>query len=133
MFERDLEESTEVVLDERLRHVEPVRRPASTPVAAGALTGSSRWRRWRRKGRGGSSGKAAAGALRLGNTMGAALTAKRPLGAAEAPTLITGGLVPVGFGALAAWWPALLAYPVAGLAAWLGMSLLVAAGRTRSD
>ncbi len=133
MFERDLEESTEVVLDERHRHVEPVRRPASTPVAAGPLTGSSRWRRWRRKGRGGSSGKTAAGALRLGNTMGAALTAKRPLGAAEAPTLITGGLVLVAFGALAAWWPALLAYPVAGLAAWLGMSLLVAAGRTRSD
>jgi cardiolipin synthase A/B len=128
-FERDLEQCTEVVLDRHRRRIHPV--PPRT--APDALPGPSGWPRWhRRRGRRGSSGKAAAGALRLGNTVGAALTARRSLGAAEAPTLVTGGAVLLGVAGLAAWWPALLAYPAAGLALWLGLSLLGAAWRTRS-
>lgn len=129
MFVRDLDECTEVVLDQHRRRIQPVPpRPAD-----GAPPGAPGWGRWRRRrGRRGSSGKAAAGALRLGNTVGAALTARRSLGAAEAPTLVTGGAMLLGIAGLAAWWPALLAYPLAGLAVWLGLSLLAAAWRTWS-
>lgn len=129
MFVRDLDECTEVVLDQHRRRIQPVPpRPAD-----GTPPGAPGWGRWRRRrGRRGSSGKAAAGALRLGNTVGAALTARRSLGAAEAPTLVTGGAMLLGIAGLAAWWPALLAYPLAGLAVWLGLSLLAAAWRTWS-
>lgn len=130
MFERDLEQCTEVVLDEHRRRIHPVARHGMPGGAPGAGPGWPRWRR--RRGRRGSSGKAAAGALRLGNTVGAALTARRSLGAAEAPTLVTGGAVLLGIALLAVWRPALIAYPAAGLAVWLGLSLLAAAWRTRS-
>ena len=99
-------------------------------AAAASGPGTPGWPRWRRRrGRRGSSDQAAAGALRLGNTVGAALTARRSLGAAEAPTLVTGGVVLLGIAGLAAWWPAVLAYPAAVLALWLGVSLLAAAWR----
>ena len=56
---------------------------------------------WRRRRRGGGGpGRAAAGAMRFGNTVGAALTATRALGAAEAPTLIAGGTALVTLGGL---------------------------------
>jgi len=132
MFERDLEQCTEVVLDTQRRRIQPVppRGADGAPQATMPGVAGRRWRR--RRGRHGSSGKAAAGALRLGNTVGAALTARRSLGTAEAPTLVTGGALLLGIAALAAWWPALLAYPVAGLALWLGLSLLGAAWRARA-
>jgi cardiolipin synthase len=61
--------------------------------------------------------------------VGAALTARRPLGAAEAPTLAVGGGLLVLLGAVAAWRPALLAYPLAAAAAWVGVTLLWSAWR----
>jgi len=127
MFERDLTTATEVVLDRAHRRVTATASPSAPGTGSGG--GRQRWRR----GKGGSSGKTAAGALRLGNTVGAALTARRTLGAAEAPTLVSGGLALVVLGGAAAWWPALLAYPVAGVAVWLGVSLLGAAWRTKGS
>ena len=127
MFEADLARSTEVLLDARHR-----RGQAATTRAA-RLTTRSEWQRWRarRKRDGGRTGRAAASALRLGNTVGAALTATRPLGAAEAPTLVGGGLVLLALGGLGGWWPALLAYPLAVSAAWLGLMLVGAGVRAR--
>ena len=63
--------------------------------------------------------------------MGAALTATRHLGAAEAWILAAGGALLLAVGALAAWWPAFVAYPVAAAAIWLGLSLAGAAWRAR--
>lgn len=105
MFAADLANATEVVLHARGGHRRSSRRDDA-------------------------SGRAAASALRLGNTVGAALTARRPLGAAEAPTLAVGGGLLVLLGALAAWRPALLAYPLAAVAAWVGVTLLWSAWRT---
>ena len=68
--------------------------------------------------------------MRFGHTVGAALTATRALGSAEAPTLVAGGGALVALGALAAWKPALLAYPLAAAAVWLGITLIGAAVRT---
>ncbi len=121
----DLSHSTEVVLPARYRRTD------GTVTPAGATKGAPTPRlvTSRRRRRGGGPGRAAAGALRFSNTVGAALTATRALGAAEAPTLAAGGGTLLGLGALAAWKPALLAYPLAAAAVWLGLTLLGAAWR----
>ena len=125
MYEADLANATEVLL---------VRGPVGTanrapgqdaPSAAGPMPA-----RRRRRG-GGSASRAAAGAFRFGNTMGAALTATRHLGATEAWMLAVGGLLLLAVAALAAWWPKVVAYPVAAMGAWLGLSLVGAAWRVR--
>ncbi len=128
MFERDLATATEVVLQAERPRIKLV----ETPDAEADGSGAARRPSWRRRGRLGRPGRTAAGALRLGNTMGAALTARRSLGTSEAPTLLTGGVTLLAVGAVAGWWPSLVGYPVAGLAAWLGVSLIGAAWRTRA-
>ncbi len=120
MFEADLAGATEVVL--------PVRHRGPTPSGPRARAPARQPARQHRRG-GGGPGRAAAGALRLGNTVGAALTATRALGAAEAPTLAIGGILLVLLGLVAAWRPELLGYPLAAAAIWLGLSLLGAAWR----
>ncbi len=74
--------------------------------------------------RGGSSSRAAAGALRLANTVGAAISNRRVLGDSERGVLSVAGGVLVGLAALGIWLPQLLAWPLAAFAAWLGLSLL---------
>jgi cardiolipin synthase len=127
MYEADLANATEVLL---------VRGPAGTTerrmADAGTPPPATDERRPRpRRRRGGSTSRAAAGAFRFGNTMGAALTATRQLGATEAWMLAVGGLLLVTVGVLAAWRPAIVAYPVAAVAGWLGLSLAGAAWRAR--
>ena len=73
---------------------------------------------------GGSSSRAAAGALRLANTVGAALSNRRVLGPAEGGTLLAGGLFLLALAILAALLPQLLAWPLALLCGWIGASLL---------
>ncbi|MGE0815073.1 MAG: phosphatidylserine/phosphatidylglycerophosphate/cardiolipin synthase family protein [Vicinamibacterales bacterium] len=115
MYEADLATAIEVVLDARRLHV---RRTAGAGPEAGPSRGTAR--------------RAAAGALRLGHTVGAALTDRRTLWAAEGPTLLAGGLVLLALAGLALWQPAWLAYPAAGVAAWLGLALAGAAWRAWS-
>lgn len=138
VFEADLRNATEVVLPARRRKgAQAAAAGFSVPSHVGVLPGvaaapTPRLARWRRRPRGGGGpGRAAAGALRFGNTVSAALTATRALGAAEAPTLVVGGTTLVGLGALAAWKPALLAYPFAVAAVWLGITLIGAAVRVQ--
>lgn len=120
MFEHDLTTATEVVLDPR-RRVTPAGNGPPRPLEPP---------RSRKRGR---PSRAAAGALRLGHTVGAALAATRPLGAAEAPTLVGGGLLLLLVAALALWRPTWLAYPIGVMAVWLGLSLLASAVRTGDD
>jgi cardiolipin synthase len=127
MYEADLANATEVLL---------VRGPVGTAerrTTGGEnadVTDAARRPRRRRRG-GGSTSRAAAGAFRFGNTMGAALTATRHLGATEAWMLAVGGLLLLSLGGLAVWQPAVVAYPVAAVAVWLGLSLAGAAWRAR--
>jgi cardiolipin synthase len=111
MFLRDLENATEVVLNEHA-----VARPIAPAAAAG------RRPPWRRTGIGRTRRAAAAGALRLGRTFGAALTARRALGAAEAVTLIWGIVLLAGLGVVGLVWPKGLAYPLGVLLIWLSLS-----------
>ncbi len=77
-----------------------------------------------RNARGGSSSRAAASALRLANTVGAAISNRRVLASSERGVLSIAGSVLVALAALGIWVPQLLAWPLAAFAAWLGLSLL---------
>jgi cardiolipin synthase len=119
MFLADLENATEVVLNER--HVPRVPRPA-------AATGTSRraWPRHRRR-TGRTRRAAAAGAIRFGQTFGAALTARRELGAAEAGSLVWGVILLGALGFVGMKWPKGLAYPIGVLFLWLALGWLIQA------
>lgn len=106
MYLDDLANATEVVLDRKLRMPAPGEPP-----------------RTRRSGAGSASG-AAAGALRIGNAIGAAFTDRRALGPVEARLAAVAGLVLCAFSALFAYFPQALAFPFAVLAAWGGIALL---------
>jgi cardiolipin synthase len=110
---RDLENSTEIVLAARRRIRLSDRRPQVRRA-------------------GGSSGRAAAGALRLAHSLGAALGNRRVLARDDAALLPW--LVPslFAFAIAAVVWPRLLAWPLAGLATWLGLALLVRYRRRRA-
>ncbi|OGA38849.1 MAG: cardiolipin synthase B [Betaproteobacteria bacterium RIFCSPLOWO2_12_FULL_62_13] len=120
MYEEDLANATEIVLSARNRV-----RPAAP--------------RRRGRARGGSASRAAAGALRFGNTVGAAITNRRVLGPAEAGTMLGVAVALLAFAAVALLWPLVVGVPLALLAAWVAVSLLVrsrelrAAGRREAE
>ena len=78
---------------------------------------------------GGSAGQIAAGAIRVGNTFGAALANRRVLGAAEAKTMAMAGGALALLTVLALVWPRVVAWPLALLAAWSALALLLRAHR----
>ena len=110
-YERDLAQSTEIVLTSRnrVRRTEP---RAPDPVAEGAA----------RRAMSGSAGRAAAGAVSVGSALGAALTNRRTLGQAEAGLLTVVAVFTVCVAILAAWFPRILAWPVAVVCGWLGVA-----------
>ena len=67
--------------------------------------------------------------MRMGHTFGAALTARRSLGAAETGTLVWGIAVLAALGAVSLKWPRAIAYPLGVLLLWLAVSWLLQAGR----
>jgi cardiolipin synthase len=117
MFLNDLSMSTEIVLTER-RRVRPT--PTSERTRRPATRAS------------GSAGRAAAGAIRLGNTVGAAIANRRALGPAEASIMqITASLL-IGLALVAFLWPRVVAIPLAVISVWCAVSLVIKAHRLRS-
>jgi cardiolipin synthase len=115
MYERDLGNATEIVLGRRYR----VR---ASPDHAGAS-------RHGRRTLSGSAGRAAAGAMSVGAAVGAALTSRRTLGPAEANLLgVVAGIL-LAVAGIAVLWPAALAYPLALIAAWVGIVMFSRARR----
>jgi cardiolipin synthase len=110
MYERDLENATEIVISRR--RVRPTA-PAPTPRPG---------TRTRRRRSGGGPTRAAAGALRIGNTFGAALTARRQVARTEAVTLLYGAAMALGLAAVALKWPRAVAVPLGVIIAWLGLA-----------
>ena len=102
-YQRDLDNATELQLKGR-------RPQLQAPLA--------------RNSRSGSSSRAAASALRLANTVGAAIANRRVLGNSERGVLSVAGGALVVLAVLGFWVPQLLAWPLAALCAWLGLSLL---------
>lgn len=113
MYAADLDNATEIVLASRNKV-----RPAEAR---------------RRRGRGaGSASRAAAGALRIGNTLGAAITNRRVLGPAEAGTMAGAGAALLVLAMIAVVWPRLVVAPFALIATWIAVSLLARARRLRA-
>ena len=114
---QDLERTTEIVLNPRNR----VRPSVPVPFVE---------RRRIPRGRG-SASRAAASALRIGHTVGAALTNRRILGPAEAGVTAKIGFILLVLAVLGVMWPEAVAVPVGVIAGWIGLSLLVKAYRLR--
>src|SRR4029079_14167212 len=72
---------------------------------------------------------ATAGALRMGRTFGAALTARRAVGAADAVTLIWGIVLIGALGVVGLRWPRGLPYPLGVLFLWVSASWTIQAIR----
>jgi len=114
-YEIDLGNATEIVLQLGARR-------KKTASATGALLPRAR---------GGSSGRAAAGALRIANTVGAAITNRRVLGGTESGLLLGAAIALIALAALAFWWPRVIAWPLALLGCWVGIGLLARYIETR--
>lgn len=118
MYLRDLDNSTEI----RLARNRVVR--LSLPAAEReALSASSQPLARRGSNRRGSRG-AAASAMRLANTVGAAVTNHRTLGRAEGRILSLSGLALVVLAGLSLIWPRVIAVPLAVVALWVGLALV---------
>jgi cardiolipin synthase A/B len=72
----------------------------------------------------GSVGRTAAGAIRVGNTIGAAVTNRRLLEPVESRIMLIGGMVLLALAILIVFLPAILVYPVVVLSAWSAIALI---------
>jgi cardiolipin synthase len=109
MFLHDLENATEIVL-QRNR----VRAPGAPPRRRAAATSG-----------GGSGGRVAAGVVRVGNTVSAAVADTRVLEPVEAHIALIAAAMLAGLAALAFTYPRGIAYAAAVIAAWLAAAMLV--------
>jgi len=116
LYLRDLTNSTEVVLDDRRK----LCAPGQPRRQRGAV----------RRGSAGS-GAVAAGAMRIGNAVGAVLIDRRVLGRDEWRLMSGAGLTLCALALVIALFPRVLAYPVAALGLWGGLALLWRATRRR--
>lgn len=114
MYLRDLMNATEIVLDRKHR----VRAPGEPSHPIQATTSG-----------GGSVGRAAAGAIRIGNAVGAAFTNRRVLDPVEARIMLTVGTLLLALAALFVFQPAVLVWPAVVVLAWVGLTLLYKAYR----
>lgn len=116
-YELDLQNATEIVLaPRRLRRGHRVKR-----------SNDAERRPRQPRGGNGSSGRAAASALRLANTVSAALTDRRVLGDTDTTPLIVGAAALAIVAVVAALWPAVIAWPLAVVAAWFALNLAISA------
>jgi cardiolipin synthase len=109
MYLRDLENSTEIVLDAR-RKVRAPKRPAKLRPA---MTSG-----------GGTGGRAAAGAIRIGNAVGAAFTNRRVLEPVEGRLMVLVGLLLLSLAVIGWFFPRGLSYPLVFILAWSALALI---------
>jgi cardiolipin synthase len=114
MYCQDLEHSTEIVLSKH-RRVRPISGP------------EPKSRRKGRSSRRGKASRAAAGAIGISSAVGAAITNRRVLGAAEAYIMayVAGLLLLLSF--IAVKWPRAVTYPLAFFGMWIALALFIRA------
>ena len=127
MYERDLAHATEVVLTAR-RRVRKVAAGAGGPAPSPGAPAVPRSSRRRVPG---SANRAAAGAIGIGNTLGAAISNHRTLGPAEARVLGSTGALLLLLVAITVRWPWTIAGPIVVLVAWTALAAIVKALRIR--
>jgi cardiolipin synthase len=119
-YERDLQNATEIVLaPRRYRRGEQILNSGARPP--------------RVPGAGGSPGRAAAGALRIANSVGAALASHRVLGDVATGPVLTATLVCAAAAVVSFLWPAWVGWPVGALAGWMALNLGIRSWRLRRD
>jgi len=101
----DLRNATEVVLDARSRVSAPGEPKHRVPIATSG---------------GGSSGRAAAGALRIGNAVGAAFASRRFLQPVEVRVLLVAGVVLLGTAVFLLFFPWIAGYALVAIFGWIG-------------
>ncbi len=109
MYLQDLGNATEVVLDNKQK----VRAPGEPPHPVAAASSG-----------GGSIGRAAAGAIRIGNAVGAAFTSRRVFQPVEARILASTGALLLVVCVLFAFLPVVPAYALTVVLGWIGIALL---------
>jgi cardiolipin synthase len=109
-YERDLQNATEIVLSRR-------RYRRSKPTLAGDVRPTSVGRG------GGRSGRAAASALRVANSVGAALVNHRVLSEMSSGPLLTATLLLAALAVVSFLWPASIGWPIGALAAWVAVNM----------
>jgi cardiolipin synthase len=112
MYLEDLQNATEIILTARRKPL-PATKHLKRPL--------------RDKFGDSSSGRAAAGAVRIGNVVGAAITNRRVLGPAEARITLTAGFLLAALSILSVIWPRIITIPLAVLGIWVAASLFVKA------
>jgi cardiolipin synthase len=112
MYVKDLENATEIILDGH--QTAPAARRSRQPA-----------------GEGGSAGRAAAGLLRIGNTVGAAVTGRRVLEPVETRIMLAAALLLLVITVVAVLFPRVLAYPLAVATGWIATSLVCRSYRLR--
>jgi cardiolipin synthase len=80
----------------------------------------------------GAASRTAAGVMRLGHAVGAAIGNRRELGPAEVVIMLWGAGLLLALAAIAAYWPRIVAFPAAVICVWLALSLLARSLRLRS-
>jgi cardiolipin synthase len=115
MYERDLENATEVVLE------------AGRVRRAKRRTRNKSLRRWHPQP--GSAGRFIAGAVGFGSAVSATIARHRLLGAAESRIMGPAGAALLVFALIAFFAPSMIAYPLGFAAAWFAVSLLARAWR----
>jgi cardiolipin synthase A/B len=122
MFLEDLENATEMVLTVE-RRLAPASKPERRPGPY----------RLRERIGGGSSSRAAAGAIQIGRTVGAAITNRRPLGPAEARIMGVSGLLLLAASVIAVLWPRVVSWPLAVIGVWVAISAFIRAFHLRRE
>jgi cardiolipin synthase len=110
MYLSDLEQATEIVLSAEQQVQLRARRPRAAHHFRLKTTG-------------------VATAMRLGNTVAAALQQRRVLGPVEAGLLFMFGMLLLAIATLGLYWPQLLAVPIGVISLWLGLCLLIRSWR----
>jgi cardiolipin synthase len=112
MYLRDLENSTEIVLDAR-RKVRAPGAPKHPAKTHPAVTSG-----------GGAGGRAAAGAIRISNAVGAAFTNRRVLEPVEGRLMVLVGLLLLSLAVIGWKFPRGLSYPLVFFLAWTSLALV---------
>jgi cardiolipin synthase len=119
-YELDLQNTTEIVLaPRRYRRGEQILNSSARPPRVPRA--------------GGSSSRAAAGALRIANSVGAALANHRVLGDVATGPLLTTALVCAAVAVVAVLWPASIGWPFGALAGWTALNLGIRSWRRRGQ
>ena len=109
MYLSDLSNATEIVLDDKAR-TRQVRKERTSARRFGNKTGSA--------------GRAAAGAVRIGNAIGAVFTSRRVLRPLEARFVLLAAVLIIALSTAFAFYPHVIAYPIAAFGLWIGLATL---------